>query len=95
MSKILERVFFIIYDIIFFFGLVLYLPLYFWRKKINSKALGEKLGFIGNEAIKEAIWIQVVSVGEVNLIENLLKRLKEVYDYLLNLCHERYRANKQ
>ena len=78
---ILERVFFIIYDIIFFFGLILYLPLYFWRKKINLRALIEKLGFIGSKTSKDAIWIQVVSVGEVNLIENLLKRLKEVYDY--------------
>jgi len=81
MSKILERIFFIVYDIIFFFGLLLYLPLYFWRKKINLAALSEKMGFIGSKAVKDAIWIQVVSVGEVNLIENLLKRLKEVCDY--------------
>jgi len=70
---------FLIYDFIFCLGLVMYLPLYFWRKRMNILALREKLGFISSEESEKSIWIQVVSVGEANLIGNLIRRLKEVH----------------
>ncbi|MBN3040904.1 MAG: tetraacyldisaccharide 4'-kinase [Candidatus Omnitrophica bacterium] len=72
--------FYLIYDLVFITGLTFYLPVYFWRKKINLTALKQKLGFIQALKANESIWIQVVSVGEVNLIEGFLKRLKEVFD---------------
>jgi 3-deoxy-D-manno-octulosonic-acid transferase len=68
------------YDIILFFGFLFYLPVYFKRKKINFLSLRQKLGFLGFRNKKETIWIQVVSVGEVNAIESLVYRLGEVFD---------------
>jgi len=72
---------FIIYDFLFIFGFLTYSLVHIFRKKINSLAFLQKLGFIGGIKINNSIWIQVVSVGEANLIENLVKRLKEFYDY--------------
>ena len=71
---------FLIYDFIFCLGLIVYLPLHLWRKKMTPLALREKLGLISSKEIKNSIWIQVVSVGEANLIGNLIKRLKESQD---------------
>ncbi len=76
----MKQILFLIYDFIFFLGLAVYLPLHLWRKKITILALKEKLGLINLKARKESIWIQVVSVGEANLIGNLIKRLKETHD---------------
>ncbi len=73
------RVVFFIYDLLFFTGLLLYLPVYFARKKINFQALKEKFGLLKGEAFpSEVIWIQAVSVGEVNLLGGLIKKLKEI-----------------
>lgn len=74
------EILFLIYDFIFCLGLLIYLPSYFCRKRMNTLALREKLGFISLEESKKSIWIQVVSVGEANLIGNLIRRLKEVHD---------------
>ncbi|MBP7088707.1 MAG: hypothetical protein KBB01_05350 [Candidatus Omnitrophica bacterium] len=74
------RSLYFIYDFFFILGFIIYSPVYFWRKKINLVSLKEKLGFISRISKDPAIWIQVVSVGEVNLIANLIKRLKEVYN---------------
>ncbi|MCK4519623.1 MAG: hypothetical protein KAT96_00415 [Candidatus Omnitrophica bacterium] len=76
----MKQILFLIYDFIFCLGLAVYLPLHLWRKKITILALKEKLGLINLKARKESIWIQVVSVGEANLIGNLIKRLKETHD---------------
>ncbi len=76
----MKEILFLIYDFIFCLGLIVYLPLYFGRKKISFRALREKLGFISSKEIRKSIWIQVVSVGEANLIGNLIKRLKESQD---------------
>ena len=73
--------FFAVYDFIFILGFLIYLPVYIWRKKINIPAFREKLGFIRKISDTETIWIHTVSVGEVNLIGNLTKRLKELYNY--------------
>jgi 3-deoxy-D-manno-octulosonic-acid transferase len=87
---------FFIYDLIFIIGLIIYLPFYACRKKITFSALKQKLGFFGkitNHA-KPSIWIQVVSVGEVNLIENLIKRLHELFDYDLVITTTTLSGNK-
>ncbi|UCD15351.1 MAG: 3-deoxy-D-manno-octulosonic acid transferase [Candidatus Omnitrophota bacterium] len=70
-----------IYDIIFILGLLLYLPIYFYRKKITPLALAEKLGFIKRNVCEKSIWIHVVSVGEANLIGTLIKKLNETVNY--------------
>jgi 3-deoxy-D-manno-octulosonic-acid transferase len=72
---------FLLYDLIFFVAFILYLPLYIWRKKINFAALREKFTFFSCKDLKNAIWIQVVSVGEVNVIAGLIHKLKEVFNY--------------
>ncbi|MFH1900724.1 MAG: glycosyltransferase N-terminal domain-containing protein [Candidatus Omnitrophota bacterium] len=74
-------IWFLIYDIIFLLGLISYLPICFWRKKINFSAIWEKLGFISACSGKESVWIQVVSVGEVNLVEGLISTLKDMFNY--------------
>jgi 3-deoxy-D-manno-octulosonic-acid transferase len=71
---------FFVYDIVLFLGFFVYLPFYFKRKKITFASLKEKLGIIDFDNSKETIWIQVVSVGEVNLIESLIYRLREAFD---------------
>ena len=72
---------FFIYDFVFILGFLAYLPVYAWKKKITFFALSQKFGFLKNLSLERSIWIQVVSVGEANLIGNLINRLKEVYDY--------------
>ncbi|MDD5069960.1 MAG: tetraacyldisaccharide 4'-kinase [Candidatus Omnitrophica bacterium] len=74
------RLLFIIYDAIFFVALLFYLPWYFLRKKITVKALLCKFGRL-SLLTEESIWVQAVSVGEVNLVSDLIKRLKEKYSY--------------
>ena len=73
---------FIIYDLVFFILFFAYLPFYFFTKKINFFALKEKL-CLGKYSILNCIWIQAVSVGEVNLIEPLVKKLIEIYNFRL------------
>jgi len=71
---------FLIYDLVFLFGFIIYLPVYFWRKKITFSSLKQRLGCIPYFFREKAVWLQVVSVGEVNLIENLLKQIKDEYN---------------
>ncbi|MCQ9205920.1 MAG: hypothetical protein NG737_06380 [Omnitrophica bacterium] len=69
---------YLIYDFVFILGFIIYLPVYILRRKITFRALKEKLGFITRVNNPEGvIWIQVVSVGETNLIGNLIRKLKE------------------
>ncbi|MDD5583945.1 MAG: glycosyltransferase N-terminal domain-containing protein [Candidatus Omnitrophica bacterium] len=73
---------FLLYDCIFFLGLLLYLPFYAFRRKITLSALQEKFGLIPiRKTNTPCIWIQVVSVGEAILIEALVKRLRDTFDY--------------
>lgn len=76
----MSKIGFLIYDLFFLLGFIIYLPVYIWRRKITLASLKERLGFIPRMPKGGAIWIQVVSVGEVNLIENLLKELKKTFD---------------
>lgn len=84
---------FLIYDIVFILGFIIHLPFSARRKKINLKALKQKLGFIPRMEGR-SIWIQAVSVGEVNLIEGLVKRLKEIFDYPLVISTTTLTGNK-
>jgi len=70
-----------LYDIIFFIGLILYLPFYARRKKINLGAFKEKCGQLKRLKPEASIWIQVVSVGEVMLIGEFIKKLRQIYNY--------------
>jgi len=72
---------FLVYDWLFIFGFFAYSLVGIFRKKINSLAFLQKLGFISPLKASNSIWIQVVSVGEANLIENLVNRLREAYNY--------------
>jgi len=92
----MEYLFFIIYDIIFILGLFIYLPFYIHRKKISLYALKQKMGFIGKTAsgLNNTIWIHVVSVGELNLIEKLAKRIHELFDYEIVITTTTLSANK-
>jgi len=94
MSRVLEKFVVFIYNLIFIGGFIIYLPLALWRKKINFLALRQKLGGIPKLNIKDAIWIQAVSVGEANLIENLIRRLKEIYDYPIVISTTTLTGNK-
>lgn len=75
------NILFFVYDLIFVLGFLAYLPVYSCKKKITINALTQKFGFLKNFGLKECIWIQVVSVGEANLIGELIGRLREIYDY--------------
>ncbi|MCF7907757.1 MAG: 3-deoxy-D-manno-octulosonic acid transferase [Candidatus Omnitrophica bacterium] len=74
------KVLLLLYDCIFFLGFIIYLPVYIWRKKINFSAFCQKFGLVKNLASGEAIWIQVVSVGEANVIGSLIQKIREYYD---------------
>lgn len=76
-KTIIINFWFFIYDILFLVGFLLYLPIYWYRGKITWRALKEKMGFFPDGRAKGCIWIQAVSVGEVNLLGGLLKRLEE------------------
>lgn len=77
MKRLLGSCLFLLYDLTFITGLVFYLPFYFLRKKITFCSLKEKLGFIRYNC-RNSIWIHAVSVGEVNLIEPLVRKLEKV-----------------
>jgi len=76
----MKEILFLIYDFIFCLGLMIYLPLHLYRKKMTPLALREKLGLISIGKIRNSIWIQVVSVGEANLIGDLIRKLRESQD---------------
>ncbi|MDD4182946.1 MAG: 3-deoxy-D-manno-octulosonic acid transferase [Candidatus Omnitrophica bacterium] len=92
----MEYLFFIIYDIVFILGFAIYLPFYIRRKKINLAALKQKMGFAGKTESKlhNTIWIHVVSVGELNLIEKLAKRIHELFGYEIIITTTTLSANK-
>lgn len=72
------KILFVLYDILFIVLLFLYLPVYFLRGKMTRFSFLQRLGIFS--AVKEdsCVWIQVVSVGEVQLIHGLLKKISEV-----------------
>jgi len=91
----MEYLFFLIYDIVFILGLSIYLPFYIRRKKINLAALKQKMGFIEKTGLgrHNTIWIHVVSVGELNLMEKLAKRIHELFNYEIIITTTTLSAN--
>jgi 3-deoxy-D-manno-octulosonic-acid transferase len=67
-----------IYDIIFIIGLLIYLPLAFRRGKINWRALRSKFSCnLSSSKARDTIWIQAVSVGEVLVLNKIIKLLRQ------------------
>ncbi|MCK9615157.1 MAG: 3-deoxy-D-manno-octulosonic acid transferase [Candidatus Omnitrophica bacterium] len=91
----MEYLFFLIYDIVFILGLSIYLPFYIRRKKINLSALKQKIGLIEKTGLgrHNTIWIHVVSVGELNLIEKLTRRIHELFNYEIIITTTTLSAN--
>ncbi|MCM8786707.1 MAG: hypothetical protein NC935_01480 [Candidatus Omnitrophica bacterium] len=85
--------FFAIYDILFLIGFFIYLPIYILKKKINLAALKEKFGFLKVKK-QNYIWIHAVSVGEVILIQPILNRLYETFNYPLLVTTTTLAGNK-
>jgi len=70
---------FIIYDLIFLIFALVYLPIYFFRGKLNSGFLS-RLGFLPPGLnLDRPIWIHAVSVGEAIAIKGLLAQLRQAY----------------
>ncbi|MDD3295963.1 MAG: glycosyltransferase N-terminal domain-containing protein [Candidatus Omnitrophica bacterium] len=84
----------VVYDSVFLLVLFAYLPFYFHRNKITFSALKEKLGFFDCPGQAESVWIQVVSVGEVNMISNFIQRLRKDYDYRIVITTTTLTGNK-
>jgi 3-deoxy-D-manno-octulosonic-acid transferase len=73
----------VFYDCLFFLGLLAWFPFALWRKKVTPKVFGYKMGFALEPLSRGAIWIHAVSVGEIYVIGNLLKRLRELTEHPL------------
>lgn len=86
--------FFFIYDFIFLIGFVIYLPVYAYRKKMTLSALKEKLALSHYTELKKSIWIHAVSVGEVHLIQPLIKKLVQIQGYSIVISTTTLTGNK-
>ncbi len=73
---------FVIYDILWGFANVCYIPFGLIKKKISLKAFINKL-FPARylKSSPASIWIQAVSVGEVMAVRSLLFRIKDKFPY--------------
>ena len=70
---------FIIYDLLFLIFALVYLPVYFFRGKLNSGLL-RRVGFLPAQLnLDRPIWIHAVSVGEAVAIRGLVVQLRKVY----------------
>jgi len=88
------KILLLLYDCLFIFGFIVYLPVYIWRKKTTLAALGQKIGLLKSITSREVIWIQVVSVGEANVIENLIRKIKQDYDIPILISTTTLTGNK-
>ncbi len=70
---------FILYNLIYFAFIIIYLPIYLFRRKFH---VGFKMRFgilpRGLE-LNKPIWIHAVSVGEAMAVQNLVKELRIAY----------------
>ncbi len=76
------RLIFILYECALCLFFLLYLPIYILRKKITPFSFKQRLGFY-LPRVKDCVWFQVVSVGEVILIGSLVNRLNQIFTYPL------------
>ena len=75
------KLFFIFYNLLCVIGLFVYLPSYLRRKKFNLTVIKERFLLKKIRKIKKkgTIWIHAVSVGEVNLVKPLARKLQNIY----------------
>lgn len=70
---------FIIYDLIFLVFILIYLPVYLFKRKFHRGFL-MRLGFIPKGLVfDKPIWIHAVSVGEVMAMRELIRELRRNY----------------
>lgn len=82
----------VVYNIVFLVGMLFFIPVQIYRKKLTLQALGEKCAVYSPGVkmacahIKQCIWIHAVSVGEIVLIKKLIKELAKSrqYDILIS-----------
>lgn len=68
---------FIIYDLIFLFISIFFLPAYLLRRKFHS-GFSRRLGFLPNGfSFGKPIWVHAVSVGEMMAVRGLLEALRK------------------
>ena len=77
---------FLLYDILFLLGVLCYLPLYFFRRRVNFAALKGKCTLYPRTLTspsfhKGSIWVHAVSVGEVTLLKSIIKKLTTYTPY--------------
>lgn len=72
-----------IYSLLYLIALIFFLPYEYFRrdKEIRNRWLKEKLGLFSINASKKVLWIHAVSVGEVNAIVPLVKKIQHEDDY--------------
>ncbi len=69
----------IIYDLITFVLIVVYMPVYFLRRKFHAGFM-RRFGFIPpGQGFDRPIWVHAVSVGEAVAMRTLVERLRELY----------------
>lgn len=69
----------IIYDLIFFAVVIIYLPVYLFKKKFH-RGFCLRLGILPkNLALDRPIWIHAVSVGEVMAVRRLVEELRKIF----------------
>ena len=69
----------IIYDLIFFAVVIIYIPIYLFKKKFH-RGICLRLGILPkNLALDRPIWIHAVSVGEVMAVRGLVEELRKIF----------------
>jgi len=70
---------FIFYDFIFLIVVVIYLPIYLFKRKFH-RGFFARLGILPkNLKLDRPIWIHAVSVGEAKAVSGLIEELRKIY----------------
>ncbi|MEW6101879.1 MAG: 3-deoxy-D-manno-octulosonic acid transferase [Candidatus Omnitrophota bacterium] len=70
---------FILYDFVFLVFAVIWLPVYFFKRKFHP-GFSRRLGFLPREeSFDRPIWVHAVSVGEAMAAKKLIQQLKESF----------------
>lgn len=70
---------FIVYDLIFLIFVIIYLPIYFFRKKFHQ-GFWLRLGILPKDLeLERPIWLHAVSIGEVMAVKSLIEELRNIY----------------
>ena len=73
-----------LYELLYVFGLLLYVPSAMWRKRLPHRGWSMRLGRYPRRVVealrdRQALWLHAVSVGEVLAVQPLLRALTQVY----------------